>query len=293
MARGNIHNLLMHERGARRWRGKKSKEEGWTVAGPASLVDLGGRPTYCWARQSALILRSHIVGEDTDEGGVASPQVPISSAQMKNVNVVKAQLWKPKTVNKLSHSSELSASLRSLTLLRAQRRKRVYPSGVPPTEKEFSREHFRVLRRSFSQYINFEFCTIKAQDRGRGVICAATCIEPAVLVPRPWDSPDLPSGLQLQTQVPPPLAEVPATVPVPTSPSQAAPPVSQPSSSGLAPLPLASPSPTTPNSSSSGSYSNYIGIESFSIGIRSVICLSLRTKSHGLTSLFLGSEKRL
>jgi hypothetical protein len=28
--------------------------------------------------------------------------------------------------------------------------------------------------RYFSQYIDFEFNTIKAQDRGKGVICAAT-----------------------------------------------------------------------------------------------------------------------
>ena len=28
--------------------------------------------------------------------------------------------------------------------------------------------------RYFSQYINFEFSTIKAQDRGKGVVCAAT-----------------------------------------------------------------------------------------------------------------------
>ncbi|KAF8502178.1 hypothetical protein F5888DRAFT_1175534 [Russula emetica] len=109
--------------------------------------------------------------------------------------------------------------------------------------------------RYFSQYINFEFSTIKVQDRGKGVICAATWIMPAALVPRPWDFPDPPSGLQLHTQVPPPLAKAPATVPVPTSPSQAAPPpppVSQPSSSGLAPLPLASPSPATLNAAPSG-----------------------------------------
>jgi hypothetical protein len=44
------------------------------------------------------MVRSLIVGQDTDEGGVASPQVPISSAQLKNV---KAQLLKPKTANKV------------------------------------------------------------------------------------------------------------------------------------------------------------------------------------------------
>ena len=75
---------------------------------------------------------------------------------------------------------------------------------------------------------------------------------PAALVPRPWDFPDPPTGLQLHAQVPPPLAKAPATVPVPTSPNQVAPRVSQLSSSELAPLPPASPSPATPNSAPSG-----------------------------------------
>ncbi len=50
------------------------------------------------AKQSALVVRSLIVGHDTDEGGVASPQVPISSTQLKNI---KAQLLKPKAANKV------------------------------------------------------------------------------------------------------------------------------------------------------------------------------------------------
>lgn len=50
------------------------------------------------AKQSALIVRSLIVGQDTDEGGVAPRQVPISSTQLKNV---KGQLLKPKTANKV------------------------------------------------------------------------------------------------------------------------------------------------------------------------------------------------
>jgi hypothetical protein len=49
-------------------------------------------------KQLALIVRSHIVGQDTDEGDVASPKVPISSTQLKNVN---AQLLKPKTAKKV------------------------------------------------------------------------------------------------------------------------------------------------------------------------------------------------
>jgi hypothetical protein len=50
------------------------------------------------AKRSALIVRSLIIGQDTDEGGVASPRVPISSTQLKNV---KGQLLKPKTANKV------------------------------------------------------------------------------------------------------------------------------------------------------------------------------------------------
>lgn len=78
-------------------------------------------------------------------------------------------------------------------------------------------------------------------------------IMPAALVPRPWDFPDPPSGQQLHTKVPPPLAKAPATVPVPTptSPNQVTSPVSKPSSSGSVPLPPTSPSPATPNSAPS------------------------------------------
>lgn len=61
--------------------------------------------------------------------------------------------------------------------------------------------------RYISQFIDFEFDAIKGQDRGNGVICAATWsllfllaplrivshffnrIMPAALVPRPWDFP--------------------------------------------------------------------------------------------------------
>ncbi|KAF7321462.1 Lactamase-B domain-containing protein [Mycena kentingensis (nom. inval.)] len=41
--------------------------------------------------------------------------------------------------------------------------------------------------RYISQFIDFEFGLIKAQDRGQGVVCASTWIMPAALVPRPWD----------------------------------------------------------------------------------------------------------
>lgn len=48
--------------------------------------------------------------------------------------------------------------------------------------------------RYISQFIDFEWNTINAQDKGNGVVCAATWIMPAALVPRPWDFPDPPSS---------------------------------------------------------------------------------------------------
>ena len=50
------------------------------------------------AKQSALVVRSLIVGQDTDQGGLVSPQGPITSTQLKNV---KGQLLQPKTAGKL------------------------------------------------------------------------------------------------------------------------------------------------------------------------------------------------
>lgn len=47
--------------------------------------------------------------------------------------------------------------------------------------------------RYISQFVDFEWSSIKAQDKGKGVVCAATWIMPAALVPRPWDFPDAPS----------------------------------------------------------------------------------------------------
>ncbi|GBE81191.1 hypothetical protein SCP_0309180 [Sparassis crispa] len=41
--------------------------------------------------------------------------------------------------------------------------------------------------RYISQFVDTEFKMIKEQDKGKGVICAATWIMPAALVPRPWD----------------------------------------------------------------------------------------------------------
>ncbi|KAF6761299.1 hypothetical protein DFP72DRAFT_1003204 [Ephemerocybe angulata] len=46
--------------------------------------------------------------------------------------------------------------------------------------------------RYIAQFIEFEFNTIKGQNRGKGVVCAATWIMPAALIPRPWDFPEGP-----------------------------------------------------------------------------------------------------
>ena len=67
------------------------------------------------AKQSALIVRALIIGQDTDEGGVAPPQVPISSAQLKNV---KAQLLKPKTADKGHCVAQSSACVPQLCFTR-------------------------------------------------------------------------------------------------------------------------------------------------------------------------------
>ncbi|KAG8912863.1 hypothetical protein FRC01_004856 [Tulasnella sp. 417] len=91
-----------------------------------------------------------------------------------------------------------------------------------------------------SQFIDFEWTAIKGQDKGKGVVCAATWVMPAALVPRPWDfadppkpDPKKPSGaaaklaalLHSGKDVPPgtsvivtpvqPLVPTPGTPPVP------------------------------------------------------------------------------
>ncbi|KAI0297073.1 hypothetical protein BC826DRAFT_907825 [Russula brevipes] len=100
--------------------------------------------------------------------------------------------------------------------------------------------------RYFSQYIDFEFNTIKAQDRGKGVICAATWIMPAALIPRPWDFPDPPKNLA-PTQITSPTVKAPVTAPVSAQPSEPAPSASSPSPPGAAPAPPTSSSHAAPN----------------------------------------------
>ena len=81
------------------------EKPGATVTAPASSTDkVKKKPSAASsnadrrAKQSALVVRSLIVGQDTDQGGLVSPQGPITSTQLKNV---KGQLLKPKTAGKL------------------------------------------------------------------------------------------------------------------------------------------------------------------------------------------------
>lgn len=46
--------------------------------------------------------------------------------------------------------------------------------------------------RYISQFVQTEWRMIEAADKGKGVVCCATWIMPAALVPRPWDFPDPP-----------------------------------------------------------------------------------------------------
>ena len=46
--------------------------------------------------------------------------------------------------------------------------------------------------RYISQFMDFEWNSIKAEDKGKGVVCAGTWIMPAALVPRLWDFTDAP-----------------------------------------------------------------------------------------------------
>lgn len=77
--------------------------------------------------------------------------------------------------------------------------------------------------RYISQFVDFEFNSIKAQNKGKGVICAATWIMPAAMVPRPWDFSDPPKSVPAKDNVPnapaPAKAKESAT-PVPPSNSE-------------------------------------------------------------------------
>ncbi|KAE9411532.1 hypothetical protein BT96DRAFT_870247 [Gymnopus androsaceus JB14] len=121
--------------------------------------------------------------------------------------------------------------------------------------------------RYISQFIDFEFKTIQGQNKGKGVVCAATWIMPAALIPRPWDftppepkpapkpapteeesNPTLPTSDKPEpapTNSSPPSASVPAE---PSAP-EAAPPVQMSSPAAPAaektPVPAVQPTPAT------------------------------------------------
>ncbi|GLB37104.1 hypothetical protein LshimejAT787_0401550 [Lyophyllum shimeji] len=67
--------------------------------------------------------------------------------------------------------------------------------------------------RYISQFIDFEFNAIKGQDKGRGVVCAATWIMPAAMVPRPWDFPDPPADAPPANKTDDEKADPPAPAP--------------------------------------------------------------------------------
>ncbi|KAK1236169.1 hypothetical protein PQX77_000578 [Marasmius sp. AFHP31] len=108
--------------------------------------------------------------------------------------------------------------------------------------------------RYISQFIEFEFNSIKAQDKGDGVVCAATWIMPAALVPRPWDFPTPPPPPPTSTAIPeePEPTETgdqgtPVTAPV-GSPGVGSPSQEPPKAPGTPPAkvdPISS--PTTPD----------------------------------------------
>ncbi|KAI0305695.1 hypothetical protein B0F90DRAFT_1815277 [Multifurca ochricompacta] len=332
-------------------------------------------PARATSKESALVVRSLIVGQDTDADGLAVSQVRVSRSQLSNV---KAQLLKPKTANKviaqlrvlpaLSNSTSQSSTpihapvteraLRFSTVASATidsiaeafrdlhivslftapdlglgqpgdgpgllagavptpetvingivqitpqllalgfaTGKAIIPdhTGVyPPTDRisvltywwglelllphqlwtiladdrkqrahsisstvmnflttlsvmyEGVREILPFVR-YFSQYIDFEFNSIKAQNLGKGVICAATWMMPVALVPRPWDFPDPPKRVEPPAMATLPDANPTITVPGPVALGQTGTPASPPLTSGAVTGPLPLPLPATHN----------------------------------------------
>ncbi|KDQ15289.1 hypothetical protein BOTBODRAFT_31945 [Botryobasidium botryosum FD-172 SS1] len=66
--------------------------------------------------------------------------------------------------------------------------------------------------RYLAQFVDFQWNAVKLQDKGKGVVCAATWVMPAALVPRPWDFPDPPpkakAVLGVKATPPPPPANL-------------------------------------------------------------------------------------
>ncbi|KAI0821655.1 hypothetical protein BC628DRAFT_1523397 [Trametes gibbosa] len=80
--------------------------------------------------------------------------------------------------------------------------------------------------RYISQYVDSEWNMITQADQGQGVVCAATWIMPAALVPRPWDfaQPPVPSASETGTSSSPGEDAAPpasSSTPAPTNGSSA------------------------------------------------------------------------
>lgn len=73
--------------------------------------------------------------------------------------------------------------------------------------------------RYISQFLDFEWSAIQGQNKGKGVVCAATWVCPAALVPRPWDFADPPEGqgIFIPKALPPPPLDNEPTLIVPGS----------------------------------------------------------------------------
>ncbi|KAJ1304496.1 hypothetical protein OPQ81_005642 [Rhizoctonia solani] len=87
-------------------------------------------------------------------------------------------VFSPPTMRYLSHVNSISSALLNFLTAFA-----LFSNGV--------REMLPFIR-YIAQFIDLEWNMIKAQDKGRGVVCAATWVMPAALVPRPWDFVDPP-----------------------------------------------------------------------------------------------------
>ncbi|OSX66389.1 hypothetical protein POSPLADRAFT_1177860 [Postia placenta MAD-698-R-SB12] len=73
--------------------------------------------------------------------------------------------------------------------------------------------------RYISSFIDTEFSMIQEQDQGQGVVCAATWLVPAALVPRPWDFAQPPKSSAPSTTAPEDSVEQGTTpTPAPTAP---------------------------------------------------------------------------
>ncbi|KAF8829251.1 hypothetical protein HHX47_DHR3000452 [Lentinula edodes] len=77
--------------------------------------------------------------------------------------------------------------------------------------------------RYISQFIDFEFKAIQAQDMGKGVVCAATWIMPAAMVPRPWDFPPPEPKLVSKPTVPTEVEALPPVSPKSSKPDESIP----------------------------------------------------------------------